>query len=213
MKKIICILGCLVALPAMADEWYEGYRYDSRPQYDTYIGLRIHQNKHLAMKYDVTGGLNTTIKDDSMGIGLNIGNRLTNHVKLEFETSYTGGQDNKYDTDFEFDIWSNMLNMYLYQEFDGAVETYAGLGVGIASKWGDVTNAHAKMSDTSTDLSWAAMLGVNFALNSRLDLNVGVKYQNYGDIKHISNDKTYATTKIDATEIYIGAAYKFGLGL
>ena len=45
-----------------------------------------------------------------------------------------------------------------------------------------------------------------FALNKYIDLNMGVRYVDYGKIKH-----EHATTHIDATEFYIGAAYKFGL--
>ena len=67
------------------------------------------------------------------------------------------------------------------------------------------------MSDSVFDLSAQAMLGVNFALNDRIDLNLGVKYQKYGDADHRTNGNTYATTDIDATEFYIGVAYKFGL--
>lgn len=213
MKKITTLLLCLISVPAFADDWYGDYNYgySSGVQRDTYVGVRLHQNKHIAFGYEVLDGGNTTLKDDGIGIGLTFGNRLTNHVKVEFETLYTKGKERKYDTDFNFDVWANMLNVYIYQQFDGAVEPYAGIGIGIAGLWGSVNGAGLNMSDSTADMAWAAMLGVNFALNERIDLNVGVKYQNYGDIEHKNGDNTYASTEIDATEIYIGASYKFSL--
>lgn len=214
MKKLTAILLCLISIPAFADDWYneENYSYNTTSiKRDTYAGIRLHLNKHIAFGYEEFDGWNTTLKDDDIGIGINIGNRLTNHVKIEFETSYTGGKERKYNTDFNFNIWSNMLNMYLYQQFDGAVEPYVGIGLGIAGIWGDVEKTSFSSSDSTADLSWAFMIGINFALNDRIDLNLGAKYQNYGDLEHKNNTGAYATTEVDATEIYIGAAYKFSI--
>ena len=61
------------------------------------------------------------------------------------------------------------------------------------------------MSDSVFDLSAQAMLGVNFALNDRIDLNLGVKYQYYGEVEHKLHGKEYAVTDVDATEFYFGA--------
>jgi opacity protein-like surface antigen len=51
------------------------------------------------------------------------------------------------------------------------------------------------MSDATADMSWSAMVGVNFALNQRIDLNLGLKYQNYGDIDMTNGDGTHTTTE------------------
>ena len=102
---------------------------------------------------------------------------------------------------------------YVYQQFGGAVEPYAGLGVGIAGLWGSATGAGIDASDATADLSWSAMVGVNFALNSRVDLNIGLKYQNYGDLDMKDDTHGHISTEVDATELYIGAAYKFGIGM
>ena len=211
--KLLLNFACLylISIPALANEWYDEYDYSTSQRYDTYLGFRLHQNKHISFGYETINGNNTTLKDDGIGIGLTFGNRLTNHVKVEFETLYTNGKERKYDTDFNFNIWANMLNVYIYQQFGGAVEPYAGIGIGIAGLWSNVNGAGLNMSDATADMSWAAMLGINFALNERIDLNVGVKYQNYGDIESKNENGTYATTEIDATEIYIGASYKFSL--
>ena len=224
MKKIsFLLLAALIASPAMATDYDDEYGtyYDDTETYatssydydtprterrDTYAGIRIHRNEHISFKYDTHGGADTTIRDDNFGFGLNIGNRLTDYVKLEFETAYAGASLKKHDTDFDYDIWSNMLNVYIYKNFGGAVEPYFGVGIGASGIWGDVDGADGKHDDSGFELSFAAMAGVNFALNKYIDLNLGLRYIDYGKLGHHD-----ATTHIDATEIYIGAAYKFGL--
>lgn len=218
MKKFIIILSCLFSLPAVAEDWYDyeedydySYDYSDEIKRDTYVGVRLHQNKNLSVYFESENNFNTTIRDDNFGIGLTFGNRLTDHVKLEFETAYTNGKENKYNTDFKFNIWSNMLNMHLYQQFGGAVEPYAGIGLGIAGLWGNVENSTFYAKNETADLSWAVMVGINFALNNRIDLNIGAKYQNYGDLELTGSNGSHSKAEIDSTEIYIGAAYKFSL--
>ena len=227
MKKIsFLLLGMIISMPTFANEYgeytesydeesYTTYApdYDDTPSEtvttrtsersrDTYAGFRIHKNEHIAFDYDIHNVGNTTIKNDNFGFGLNIGNRLTDNVKLEFETLYTGTSATKNSVDYNFDVWSNLLNVYIYKNFGGAVEPYFGVGLGFSGLWSDINNTH----DSGFELSFAAMAGVNFALNKYVDLNLGLRYVDYGKIGHEN-----ATTKIDATEIYIGAAYKFGL--
>ena len=222
MKKLsFLLLGALIATPTLADDYDDEYGtyYDDTETYestsydtpksgnrDTYAGFRIHRNEHISFKYDVHGASDTTIKDDGFGFGLNVGNRLTDYVKLEFETSYTGASLKKHDTDFDYDIWSNMLNVYIYKNFGGAVEPYFGIGMGASGIWGDINGVLGKSGDSGFELSFAAMAGVNFALNKYIDLNLGLRYIDYGKLGHEN-----ATTHIDATEIYVGAAYKFGI--
>lgn len=202
MKYLPMFIACAIILPTYADDYYD---YTTPQKRDNYVGIRLHKNENIAFDFKPHSGTGTTIRNDSFGIGAYIGNRLTDHVKIEFESLYTGGGEEKYGSDFNFNIWANMLNVYLYQQFGGAVEPYAGLGIGISGIWGNV-EGNINLSDATADMSWAAMVGVNFALNSRIDLNLGLKYQNYGDI-----DMGNTSTEIDATEFYIGAAYKFGL--
>ncbi len=214
MKKITAILACLIAIPAVANEYgmYDEYSgYATTQQRDNYVGFRIHKNESLALKYDINDGGNTTVRKDNFGFGAIVGNKLTSNVKIEFETAYTGVSEYKRNNKFDFDIWSNMLNVYLFKEFDNVVAPYAGLGLGFASIWGDVTAPAGRMSDTVFDLSYQMMVGVNFALNERMDLNIGLKYQYYGEVEHKLDNTEYAVTDVDATEVYFGVAYKFGL--
>lgn len=191
IMMLICACGMSCATMASADTR------------DNYVGLRLHKNERIAYDWEPDNGHRVKMRDDNFGLGAYVGNRLTDNVKIEFETAYTGADFNKNGAHFNYDIWSNMLNVYLYQSFGGAVEPYAGLGLGLVGLWGDVPGGD---TDATASLSWQAMVGVTFALNSRIDLNLGVKYQMYGHLEH-----KYSETKIDATELYIGAAYKFGL--
>lgn len=201
MKIFPLIIASMLIMPAFADE----YGYGNSERRDNYVGVRLHKNDNLAFRFEPNNADGTTIRDDGFGIGIFVGNRLSDHVKIEFETLYTGGGEDKYGSDFNFNIWSNMLNVYVFQQIESAVEPYFGLGVGVSGLWGKVDGIY-NMSDSTADMSWSAMIGVNFALNNRVDLNLGLKYQNYGDIE-MGN----TSTEIDSTEFYISAAYKFGL--
>jgi len=210
MRKISLLLLCaLVCSPVFANDYDDEYDdYNTSTQQtvhtdnrDTYTGIRIHRNEHIVYKNEI-GGHSKKIRDDNYGIGLNVGNRLTDNVKIEFETMYTGTSAKKYSTDFDYDVWSNMLNVYLFQNYGGAVEPYVGIGIGFSDIWGDIGGK----SDSNFDLSFAVMTGVNFALNKYVDLNLGIRYVEYGKLKQDT-----VTTRVDATEIYIGAAYKFSI--
>ena len=216
MKKVLLVLACLLAMPAFAQDYWDDYEYESydtvdTARYDTYAGIRLHKNERIAFKYDIHDGGNSTIREDNFGFGLVAGNRLSDNVKIEFETMYTGGAKTKRATKYDFDVWANMLNVYLFREYSDAIAPYFGVGIGLASIWGDVHAPYGHLSDYVLDLSYQAMLGVNFALNNRVDVNVGVKYQYYGEVEHHMHHTEYAITDIDATEFYFGAVYKFGM--
>lgn len=212
MKKLAFVLAILTTMPAFAEEyWDDGYNYETAVRRDNYVGIRLHKNESIAFKYDIHDGDNTTIRKDNWGFGAVVGNRLSDHVKVEFETMYTGASQMKRSNDFDFDVWANMFNVYLFQEYAGAIAPYAGLGIGFASIWGDIDTPFGNMSDSVFDLSYSAMIGVNFALNDRVDLNLGIKYQYYGEVEHELGDEEYAVTDVDATEFYFGAVYKFGI--
>ncbi len=213
MKKLVCVLACLLAVPAFADDYWD--EYDSgittTERRDNYVGIRLHKNERVSFKYDIHDGGNSTVRKDNFGFGAVVGNRLSDFAKIEFETLYTGAKQTKRTTDFNFDVWANMLNFYLFQEYAGTIAPYAGVGIGFATIWGDVNAPYGHLSDSVFDLTYSAMIGVNFALNDRIDLNLGVKYQYYGEIEHQLNNKEFAITDVDATEVYFGAVYKFGL--
>lgn len=216
MKKFAFILACLCVMPAVAEEYIDEYDYydysnTTTNKYETYTGIRIHKNESLALKFDVRDGVNSTVRTDNFGFGAVVGNRLSNHVKIEFETLYTGTEETKRANKYDFDVWANMFNVYIFQEYEQTVAPYVGLGLGFATIWGDVRAPYGNLSDTVFDLSYSIMAGVNFTLNNRIDLNLGIKYQYYGEVEHKRYNETFATTDVDATEFYFGAVYKFGI--
>ncbi len=218
MKKILAIL--VMALPvatAMANEYGEYTQYDtitaiecplcecattSGTDISNYAGVRIYKNEHSAYSYSLSNGHKEKYKKDNFGFGTTVGNTLTDYLRVEYETLYMGAQYTKYDTDFEYDIWANMLNAYLLYDFDNAVAPYLGLGLGLTGIWGEINGE----LDNAFDLSYQAMVGVLFHLNRRIDLEVGFKYINFGKVEH-----SHGVSKVDATQFYIGTAYKFGL--
>ena len=194
MKKLIYLMTVLTL---------SNHAFANDGQYETYAGIRIHKNENIAFEYTTNTDDNTTVRRDSFGFGAVVGNRLSDNVKVEFESSYTGASLHN----FDYDVWANMFNVYLFKEYSGTVSPYIGLGIGFASIWGDISASGTNISDSTFDLSMQSMLGVNFALNDRIDFNLGVKYQYYGEMEH----NEFAKTTADATELYFGAVYKFGL--
>lgn len=202
---------CVVSSAAMATDWY----YDdtdatgacpvcqcSSPSRDNYAGFRIYKNEHSSYEYHVNGGLHAGYRDDDFGFGTTVGNNLASYLRVEYETLYMGAKYSKHSTDFEYDIWANMLNAYLLRDFDGAVAPYVGAGIGLTGIWGEINGE----LDNAFDLSYQVMVGVLFHLNARIDLDLGFKYVDFGRVEH-----DHGSSRIDATQIYLGAAYKFGL--
>lgn len=215
MNKIATLL-VLVTLtaPAMANEYDEHEAYDEpatttcpvcdcgNASRDNYTGVRVYKNEHAAYSYNLSNGHKERYKKDNFGFGTTIGNRLTDNVRVEYETLYMGAQYSKNTKDFEYDIWANMLNAYLFQEFGGAVAPYVGAGLGLTGIWGEINGE----LENAFDLSYQILGGILFKLNDRIDVDVGVKYINFGKVEH---DR--GATKVDATQIYFGATYKFGM--
>ena len=209
MRNLLAVVFSLLFLaPVWANDYYNA---DYNEQKDTYVGIRIHKNESLSLKYEAEGIDGFRLREDNFGIGVVAGNRLSDNVKVEFETAYNGMKELGNNTTLSVDVWTNMFNVYMFQQFDGAVEPYAGLGIGFAAIWGSVNAPYVALSDSVFDLSFQIMLGVNFALNDRVDLNLGLKYQYYGEVEFKQNNAEVATIDVDGTEFYFGAVYKFSL--
>ena len=209
MRNLFAVVFSLLFLaPVWANDYYNA---DYNEQKDTYVGIRIHKNESLSLKYEAEGIDGFRLREDNFGIGAVAGNRLSDNVKVEFETAYNGMKELGNNTTLSVDVWTNMFNVYMFQQFDGAVEPYAGLGIGFAAIWGSVNAPYVALSDSTFDFSYSVMVGVNFALNDRVDLNLGLKYQYYGEVEFKQNNAEVATIDVDGTEFYFGAVYKFSL--
>lgn len=228
MKKILYIFAAIAVYtaPAMANtygEYDEYITYDApdagtdcpicecdcdtvsnnpSARFDNYTGFRIYKNEHTAYAYTLPNGHHDKTTRDNFGFGTVLGNRLTDFLRVEYETLYMGSNHNDAGHNFSYDIWANLFNAYLFQEFSGVVAPYVGGGLGLTGIWGDVDGE----LDNAFDLSYQAMVGVWFDLNKRIAVDLGFKYVNYGKVEHEN-----AVSKVDATQIYIGASYKFGM--
>lgn len=217
MKKTLAALLCVLPMAAFAE--YDEYDMDllancpacdcrcdcdthATPSRDTYAGFRIYKNEHSEYSYSRSHGAKTRGTRDNFGFGTTMGNRLAKYLRVEYETLYMGAQYSKNNKDFEYDIWANMLNAYLLRDFDGVVAPYIGAGIGLTGIWGEIDGD----LDNAFDISYQAMAGVLFNLNARIDLDVGFKYVNFGRVEH-----RHGTTRVDATQLYVGATYKFGM--
>ncbi len=169
---------------------------------DNYTGFRIYKNEHSLYSYNYPNGPKEKHKKDNVGFGTTVGNNLADWLRVEYETLYMGAQYSQKDIDFEYDIWANFLNAYLLYDCQQVVAPYVGLGLGLTGIWGEIDGE----LDNAFDLSYQVMVGVIFKLNQRIDLDLGFKYVNFGKVEH-----HHAVSKVDATQLYIGAAYKFGL--
>ncbi len=224
MKKIPFIIAalCICITPAVANtygEYDEYITYDApdagtdypickcdcdnkNARRDNYTGFRIYKNEHAAYAYTFPTGYHEEKTRDNFGFGTVLGNRLTDFLRVEYETLYMGSTHNNYNHDFSYNLWANLFNAYLFQEYSGVVAPYIGAGIGLTGIWGDVDGE----LDNAFDLSYQVMAGVWFDLNERIALDLGIKYVKYGNVEHQD-----AVSKVDATQIYIGASYKFGM--
>lgn len=169
---------------------------------DNYAGVRVYKNEHSAYAYGHPNEPTQRYRKDNLGFGTTMGNNLTDWLRVEYETLYMGAQYSMNDTNFAYDIWANFLNAYVLYDIAGAMAPYLGMGVGLTGIWGEIGGD----LDNAFDLSYQLMVGVLFKLNKWIDLDLGVKYVNFGKVDHHD-----AVTRVDATQVYIGAMYKFGL--
>lgn len=201
----------LIAVPSFAAETSENA--NSEVSRNSFVGIRLHKNINVDYDFSVVGGNSVVMDNDPWGIGLTLGTRLSDNFKIEYELSYTGtefiapGENDKYS------MLSNMFNAYVGKKFDSNIEPYVGFGLGFTNINAelDLYSISVFLDDSDLALSWQIMIGANFELSSRFDLNVGFKYQDFGKVKHTFNGVTIAQTRIDTMGVYAGFVYKFGL--
>lgn len=168
----------------------------------SYTGVRIYKNQRGSFEYKPFWKREIRYMEDNLGFGTTVGTNLKDYLRVEYETLYMGSQYSTRGTDFEYNIWSNLLNAYVLYNFEDALSPYVGLGLGLTGIWGDV-DSHLS---STFDLSYQALAGVLFHVNRRIDIDVGFKYVHFGTVDH-----SHATTRVNAAQFYVGGAYKFSL--
>ena len=166
----------------------------------SYAGVRVYQNIRATYSYDAPGAATLHNKKDNLGFGTTMGFRLPPFLRGEYETLYMGAQYNAGVQSFEYDIWANMLNAYLYWDIDGVIAPYVGIGAGLTAMWGAIDGN----MNNATDFSYQALIGVLFEMGPAIELEFGFKYVDFGEINH-----GCGTTSVDAAQLYIGAIYRF----
>lgn len=216
MKKLALIILVLYTSGAFATDYVSDNCFDSSSvckcdcdcscdtprTRDNYTGIRLYKGEHNSYSYHLPNGYKEEYLTDHFGFGTVMGNRLTDFARIEYETLYMGQEYTKHDKDFDYDVWSNFLNIYGFQEFSGSVSPYVGFGLGLTAIWGEMNSE----SDSAFELSYQLMFGILFELNSRIELDLGAKYVNFGKVQYDNG-----VGKIDATQIYLGASYKFSI--
>ncbi len=104
------------------------------------------------------------------------------------------------DDELYFDNYTAMVNGYFYTTLANQYQPYVGIGLGTSLNdlSGDVN------LDSNFDFTYAIKVGMNVIVNDYLDLNMGVKYQDYGAVEAGAH-KAY----FKSTDVFFGASYKF----
>ena len=203
MKKILSIMLVAAALPISG--------FAGGTSNDYYVGAKLHKNANMMVKVSMNRGFSEDIKKDPFGFSVNLGRKAGEFGRIEAEIGYGGGirVEGPGETD-SYGAGSAMFNGYLEKEIMKGFAPYIGAGIGIGwiSTEIDAYGYGFKLSKTQGTLSYQFMLGANISVSDSVDLNIGVKYQDYGQL-----EMQYGPTKILvdvwATELYTGVAYKF----
>jgi len=210
MRKLVIIMAMLVTVPSWADDTEREVT-----EKHAFVGVRLHRNASMSFKLVDTYGGYIRERDDQMGYGVTLGTRINKNVKWEYEFSYTGTELESPTVVDKFNLYSNMLNVYLVKKYESFIEPYIGFGLGAtrinAHMDNSILGTHAQ--DSTFAASWQIMIGVNFDFdwNDRFSMNAGLKYQDYGKVTRTNAGVKFGETVIDATEFYLGAVYKFDL--
>jgi opacity protein-like surface antigen len=204
MKKILpaLLLATILPLSVLADKPAETN--------DGYIGLKIHKNANMAINMSTNTGASGKVKEGPFGIGVNFGSKIGDFARIEGEIGYGGGiRVESYGETDTFTASSAMFNGYLEYEVLKGFSPYigAGLGLGLITGELDAYGYAINIFEAAATLSYQIMLGANFALSDKFDINVGFKYQDYGQLE-MGVYSTKFKFDVDATEFYAGFAYK-----
>ncbi|MCL2017285.1 MAG: porin family protein [Alphaproteobacteria bacterium] len=236
MRKLFIVCGLLVGAPAFAYQspYYGDYQpnslndyYTRAPQQDYYqqatkatqktitpetrdgfIGLKL--QKSLGIHF---GGEDSQMKGEKpFGISASLGSRINPYASIEGEIQAAGGMWAETSlARAEVAAYSIMFNGYFDYEIVPGFSPYvgAGLGLGIINTAVKVELLDIDDSMTTMGLSYQIMFGLNVALSDRFGLNIGFRYQDFGEGEStLVGEKA----KMEGTNkaFYAGVAYKFG---
>lgn len=167
---------------------------------NSYAGVRIYQNVRARYAYSAADTPPIKRERDNLGFGTTMGFRFCDWLRGEYETLYMGAEYTAGNQNFQYDIWANMLNLYLYHDIEHAVAPYVGVGAGLTAMWGAI-DGHL---NNATQISGQALVGVLFEITPAIELEAGFKYIYFGKIEH-----AVGQTRVTAAQFYLGAIYRF----
>lgn len=174
-----------------------------------YVEGKISQN-WIKAEYKETGFTKENMKDNVFGGSLEVGAKI-NQFRVGLEGYYNDkAEDHLADI---IPVKMESKGIFLNGYFDiplpelKQVKPYVGVGVGYSwlketanlNEWG-----LGKESIKDKDWGWNVGLGVGYALNDNIDLTLGYKYEDLGEIKD-SDSKTDFTNH----KVFLGLRYTF----
>ena len=187
MKKILVLATMLLPFTSFADSTR-----------NTFIGLSMPVNSVIESDSDTN--------NNWIGFNTFVGFNPISNFKFDAELSFSGypkiGTQRILPASF-------MGNMYLRHEFFRGFTPYIGAGIGMG--YLGITDLDTKGYISGMSLAHQIKFGVNFELSDKLDLILGAKYKNYGNLKMGFGSKNEHIINLYETGIHAGFAYKFAL--
>ena len=193
MKKQL-LLGTIICLFAV-----NAYSMDIRP----YIEGRFSESslREKLMDHYMT----LSLKENwLMGASVEAGGKI-DQFRLGLEAYYNDkGKDDAYNTDMEFRTKGVFLNAYydipMPSENLKQIKPYIGGGIGysnlkITLKYDD-DHPWDRLTVKDNDWSWNVGLGVGYTLNENVDLTLGYRYEDLGQIKYHGAKIKYRNNKV-----------------
>lgn len=187
MKKILALAAILLPLTSFADSTR-----------NTFVGVSVPVNSVIEEGDSTLTNL--------IGFNAFAGFNPVNNFKFDLELSLSGYPKV---SDNRVLPGSLMTNIYLRHEFFKGFVPFIGAGFGMG--YLGVTELPTKGYKSGMALAHQIKLGVNFELSDKLDLIMGLKYKNYGNLKMAFGSKDEEIVNMYETSIHTGFAYKFAL--
>ena len=155
--------------------------------------------------YDATRSLKDDVDDKVWGGSVAYGIKA-GAVRTELELNIHDKAEKHYDY-WTGSLENNSIMLNAYYDIDTGTKftPYVGAGIGMA---------HLKAKDddwhkSKTTFAWQAGAGVSYAMTNNIALDLGYRYNDYGDVTIDYDD--YAKEKFDSTshEFLFGVRYTF----
>jgi opacity protein-like surface antigen len=150
-----------------------------------------------------------------IGFGTTLGHRFTENIRLELEVDYTGGTNNMKKI-HEKDSLSaaSVIGNFYWDRNLGDIDKawyYFMFGVGASSLSFDIdlTGAPKTFKGYNTAFTFQFGAGLMFALSEQFNLDVGIRYRNFGNVMNENIGGVDFDTGISSFQYFLGGMYRF----